>query len=258
MTITNQHVEPVAVAPMPGGLLDVGRTIEGDWRGGVTFRPIDGTTGVWGCINDGSEKDINPTADPHRVDPFMAYAGFECDGPIEDQLEADARVLLARNLSAHLARELIISDPIIGNPSVASVGTDLTPGTPQPFMESIAGLMSVLSDPGKAGEVVLHVPYLAIPYFELVGITWSGSGWFLGPIPVSVDAYPNWDGGPPVDDDEAYIYMTRPVEYAVAEAQPFGGYSGRINNAVVVVEQLAIVRFEPTFAYGINVDFGAN
>jgi hypothetical protein len=256
MTITNQHVEPVAVAPFPGGLLSTARTLSGDWRGGVTFRPIDGTTGVWGCINDGSEKTINPTADPFRVDPFMVYAGFECDGPIEDQLEADARVLLERTRSAAVARELIVSDPVIGNESISTVGIDITT-TPQSLRDSIAGFMSVLSTPGKAGEVMLHVPYLAVPYFEEVGIEWRDNGWFLGPIPVSVDAYPNWDGDPPTDDDNAYIYMTRPVEYALGEVQPFGGYSGRINNAVVVAEQLAIVRFEPTFAYGIDVDFGA-
>lgn len=258
MTITNQYVEPVQAGAMPGGLLDTARPIVGDWTGGVTFRPVNGQAGVWSCINDGSEKDINGTSDPFRVDPFMLYAGFECDGPIEDQLEQDARTVLERSRSQMLAQQLVVSDPLVGNSDLSTDGTDITPGGgPVGFRDSVAGLLSAISDCG-GGEVMLHVPLIALPYLDAVGVKWNGTGWFLGPIPVSVDAYPNPDGDPPTDPDNAYVYLTRPVEYGVGEVQVLGGYKGRLNNAVVVVEQLAIVRYDPACVYSINVDFGAN
>lgn len=257
MTITNQPIEPVQAGAMPGGLLSTARPLTGDWTGGVTYRPLNGSSGVWGCVNDGSEKDINSTADPFRIDPFMVYAGFECDGPVEDQLEADARAVLDRSRSHRLAEQLVFSDPLIGNPDFTTEASDITGGTPTAFKQSVAGLLSAIYDCG-GGEVMLHVPLLAMPFLEGLGVKWTGTGWTLGPIPVSVDAYPNLGGAAPTDPDDAYVYLSRPVEYALGDVQVFASYRGRQNEAVVVAEQLAIVRFDPACVYAANVDFGAS
>ena len=264
MTVTNRHIDPIAAGELPGGLTQTARRLPAgsDWTGGVTYTPGCGTAGVWSCINDGSEKDINAKPDPHRVDPFMVYAGFDCSGaPIMDELMVAARNVLARAVSGRLAAELVFSDPLIGNPDLTTVATDITPATPVTLQPSISGLLSFLTLCG-GGEVMLHMPLMAIPYFEFVGIEWRYEtetvGWYLGPIPVSVDQYPNLGGAAPdPDDDNAYIYMTRPVEYELGAVIENPAFKGRTNEALAIAEQLALVRFDPCCAYAINVDFGA-
>lgn len=259
MTITNQFIQPIQAGELPGGLTTTARRLPAgsDWTGGVTFTPGCGTAGVWGCVNDGSLKETTQNPDPVRFDPFMVYAAQECSGaPILDELGLYANAALNRAQSSLLARELVVSDPLIGNPDLTSVATDITPGGPTSFRATVAGLLTAVRECG-GGEVMLHVPLIAMPFLDAVGVRWDGTGWSLGPIPVSVDDYLNPNGDPPSDPDNAYIYLTRPVEYEIGPTLDLREYRGRLNEAVVVAERLAIVRFDPCCAYMANVDFGA-
>ncbi len=262
MTITNQYVAPIEAGALPGGLLSTARRLPAgsDWRGGITFTPACGTAGIWGCTTDGNfpQKEISQKDNPSRFDPFMVYSGQSCSGaPILDELGLAAEAALVRARSGLMARELVVSHPLIGNPDLSVWSPDITPVTgPTDFKSSIAGLLSGLVDCG-GGEAMLHVPTIAMPFLDAVGIKWNGTGWFLGPIPVSVDDYPNRDGLAPTDPDYAYAYLTRPVEYELSELIDVRNYQQRINEAVVLAEQLVILRFDTCCAYSINVDFGA-
>lgn len=261
MTVTNQFVPPIAAGAMPGGLFTTARPLPAgsDWRGGVTFTPGCGTAGVWGCVVDGtSEKNFTLKPDPIRFDPFLIYSGQECHGaPILDELGQAATDALGRAASGLVARELVVSDPRIGNPSFSTEGIDLTAAAgPTDFRSTVAGLLTAVRDCG-GGEVMLHVPLISLPFLSKLGVTWEGEGWQLGPIPVSVDEYPNPNGALPSDPDNAYVYLSRPVEMAFSEEVDLREYMGRRNEAVVVAERLALVRFDPCCVFMANVDFGA-
>lgn len=259
MTVANRHIDPIETGEMPGGLLAVARPLpaDADWKGGVTFTPQCGTSGIWSCFVGGEEKTTYEKPDPVRFDPFLIYAGATCEGggtPSLTELEQHARDTLLRSQSMQLARQLVISDPNVDSPDLTTVATDITPLTgPTGLKNSIAGLLSALANCG-GGEAVLHVPVVALPYLIDNGLVERDGRYWFGVFPVSVDHYPNLGGLPPASSNEAYLYLTRPVEYEMTgdgEIQ-FNHYTGRTNEAIAMAEKLAILRFDPCCAYAIN------
>jgi hypothetical protein len=245
---------------MPGGLLSVARRLPAgsDWRGGITFTPQCGTTsGRWSCTTAG-EKDVSDKPDPQRFDPFLIHSGARCSGaPVMDDLQELVRGELTRASSGWMAEELVLSDPDVGNLDLSTAATDITPldgldPAPTSLKNSIAGLLSAASECG-AGEVMLHVPIVTLVYLIDLGLEWRDGHYWLGAIPVSVDKYPPL-GGVAIDDSEAWLYLTRPVEFEITPIGEieFNHFTGRLNEAVLVGERLAVLRFDPCCVYAIR------
>lgn len=264
MTVANRHMAPIEVAEQPGGLLQTARPLPSeDWRGGVTFTSVCTTLGRWGCVTDGeTEKEIGARSEPVRFDPFMLYSGTACSGaPDEQELRGIARAGLTRGKSGEIAHELVTS--LFGNPDLSTTATNITPTAgpsfdPQPLKNSIAGLLSAISECG-GGEVYLHAHISTLPYLMDMGVVWTGTEYKLGAISISLDDYPF------LDDDEAAgaanpswtpLYMTRPVELMVATASDDYDLTTRINEGQAVSEDFAVLRFDTCCAFAIYADLG--
>lgn len=260
MTITNRYIDPIPAEETPGGFLKAARSLPAgaDWTGGITFTPSCGTTDVWSCVYGDEKQNIDAKADPVEFDPFLIYAGTTCSGaPDVENLTELTRIKLARGTSRALARELHSSNALVGNPDLVSSATDLTPGgTAVALKNAIAGLLSASGDCG-GGALTIHAPLVALPaLMELTLASFDGETYSIGGHTLIVDDYPNEPptGGPAATSDEAWLYVTGPVEYRLGERIDVAHYTGRTNESIVLAEQLAIVRFDPCCVFAILAD----
>lgn len=260
MTITNRYIDPIPAEETPGGFLKAARSLPAgaDWTGGITFTPSCGTTDVWSCVYGDEKQNIDAKADPVEFDPFLIYAGTTCSGAHDvENLTELTRIKLARGTSRALARELHSSNALVGNPDLVSSATDLTPGgTAVALKNAIAGLLSASGDCG-GGALTIHAPLVALPaLMELTLASFDGETYSIGGHTLIVDDYPNEPptGGPAATSDEAWLYVTGPVEYRLGERIDVAHYTGRTNESIVLAEQLAIVRFDPCCVFAILAD----
>ena len=255
MTVANRHIDLIQTGEQPGGLLSVARPLPdgSDWKGGITFTPscID-SIGTWACATAG-EKEPSVKGDPVRFDPFLIYSAAKCDGaPVIDDLRELVRGKLERESGSELARNLVIkNDDVEDGLGFTDAATDITPGAGTTSLKnSLAGL---LSHSAGCGEIVLHAPRVALPYLLDIGLEVRDGRYWYGMVPVSVDDYPPL-GGVDTDPNEAWLYLSGPIEYEMApigEAE-FNHYTGRLNEALLVGERLAVLRFDPCCVYAIR------
>lgn len=248
-----KKLPPIESSPLGGGLLTVARDIPADWEGGVSFTPRCGTTGVWPkCPSVGrANKSVGSTSKPADVsfDPFMLYSHVNCGGqPFETELLDQANHALRVQQSMQLARQLVFSDPDVDNPDLATTAEDITltnslGAAPQRLRNSLGGLLTHAVECGM-GEAVIHIPVVAMPHALSSGVEYRDGKYFLGHIPVSFDDYGQPDGSPNAGDN-AWIYLTGPVEVGIGSPLESSVYENRLNQSTVLVEQLAILRFDP-------------
>lgn len=255
MTVANRHIDNIETGEQPGGLLSVARLLPAgsDWRGGITFTPscID-SIGTWACASAG-EKTPSVKGDPVRFDPFLIYSAAKCDGaPVMDDLRELVRGKLARESGSELARNLVIkNEDVESGLDFTDTATDITPVDGSTNLKnSLAGLLSASAG---CGEVVLHVPRVALSYLLDIGLEVRDGQYWYGMIPVSVDDYPPV-GGIETAPSEAWLYLSGPVEYEMSPIGEieFNHYTGRLNEALLVGERLAVLRFDPCCVYAIR------
>lgn len=256
MSITNIKIDPIPAESTPGGFLRASRLLpEGiDWKGGVTFSGSCGGAERAGCSYGVDVWNVATKGDPVEFDPFMVGAAVKCDGaPDIEDLRQLAQIRLRRGMSGQFARELHTSHPDVGNPDLVTTATDITPLTVPCMENAIAGLLSAADDCG-GGELTLHVPLVALASLMKVDLVdFSDGRYRIGGHTVIVDAYPNTPptGGAAAGTDEAWIWATGPVEYAVGQNANVEHFTGVLNESVVVVQEQAILRFDPCCSYAI-------
>jgi hypothetical protein len=256
VTVTNKYLPPILPDVAPGGLADAARELPSgyDWSGGVTFTPSCGGADRWGCSYGEDKQNIIDKGEPTEFDPFLIYSGFRCSGaPDEAELRLLAQNALTRGLSRSLAHELVLSDVNVGNPDIVSSATDITPDTPACIAGSVAGLLSASDDCGGGG-VWIHAPRVALPFLMKNDLVkFDGEGYRIGGHKLIVDDYPNEapTGGAEPTDGQAYLYATGPVEYAVAEQFDIANFEHIQNEQIVLLERLAILRFDPCCSFAI-------
>ena len=260
MTVTNRYVDPIPAEETPGGFLKAARSLPAgaDWTGGITFTPSCGTTDIWSCVYGQDKQNIDDKADPVRFDPFLIYAGTRCSGaPDVADLQQLTEIKLARGTSRSLARELHSSNALVGNPDLVTTATDLTPGSgPVALKNAIAGLLSASGDCG-GGALTIHAPLVALPALMDLGlVSFDGDKYSVGGHLLIVDDYPNEPptGGAAADADEAWLYVTGPVEFQLGERIDVAHFTGHTNESIVLAERLAIVRFDPCCVFAILAD----
>lgn len=254
MSITNIKIDPIPAESTPGGFLRAARLLpEGiTWNGGVTFTQSCGGAERAGCSYGVDVWTADDKGDPAEFDPFLVGASVKCSGaPDVADLKQLANIKLARGRSGQFARELYAS--AVGNPDLETSATDITPGTTPCVDKAIAGLLTTAADCG-GGDITIHAPTVVLASlmsFNLV--SFEDGRYRLGGHTIIVDDYGNLPptGGPAAVAGEAWIYATGPVEYALGAKPDTEHFTGRLNESVVVAQQLAILRFDPCCSYAI-------
>jgi hypothetical protein len=256
MTITNKYIDPIIAESTPGGFIRSAGLLpaNADWTGGITFSSSCGGTDVWSCSYGVDKQNITDKGDPVEFDPFIVYAGKRCSGaPDVANLTELATIALKRGISGSLARELHSSDPTIGNPDLVTTATDITPGAAPCVQNAIAGLMSAAGECG-GGPLTFHVPFVALASLMSMSLVEFSDGRYrLGGHTIIVDDYPNEPptGGAVAAANEVWLYATGPVEYKLGERIDVGQFTERLNESIVIAEQLAIIRFDPCCVFAI-------
>lgn len=248
MTVTNKRIDPIEPSSTPGGFIRAARLLPdsvGDWSGGVTFLQNCGGSSTWSCDFAGATKDIPQTGDAAEFDPFIVYAGERCLGKPSDELRQLVANKLTRGASSSLAVETHTSAH--GRPDLQGSAVDITPvGGPPCVNNAMAGLLSAICDNG-GGDVVFHVPLVGLASLMTYDLVEFSDGRYrMGGHTVIVDCYPNeGPGGAAAAADEVWIYATGPVEYALGQVQEIRNFDNETNEDVLLLEQLAITRFDP-------------
>lgn len=253
-------ISPIQVSRTPGGFLEAARQLDTqkDWRGGVSFTSNCGGVGAWQCDYSGAQKDVDDLGDPVSFESFLLYVGVRCSGaPVEDVLREHAALKMTRGTSGALARELA-TGAATGNPSLQSEGVDDTPATDVCVDSAIAGLLSIAEDCG-GGELTFHAPFVALASlmkYQLV--VFEGGRYRIGGHTIIIDGYPNVGpdaaADPTATDEQAWIYATGPVEYAVGANTEYYQFTGQQNESVLIAERLAVVRFDPCCVHAIRAN----
>jgi hypothetical protein len=258
VTVTNRHIDPILAESTPGGFLRSARLLpEGtDWTGGITFTPSCGGSAIWSCAYGEEKSNISDKESPVEFDPFLVYAGTTCSGaPDFDDLRQLSQIKLLRGMSGSLARELQSSNVLVGNPDLVTTAIDITPsGGPTAVTNAIAGLMSAAQDCGGGGELTFHIPLVALAgLMRHTLVEFIDGRYRIGGHTVIVDAYDNIGptGSTLPSENEAWLYVTGPVEYRLGENIDVAHFTGRTNEGIVLAEQLAILRFDPCCVHAI-------
>lgn len=256
MTITNKYIDPIIAESTPGGFLRSAGLLpaSADWTGGITFTPSCGGSDVWSCSYGVDKQNITDKGDPVEFDPFIVYAGKRCSGaPNTAELKELATISLKRGISGSLARELHSSDAAIGNPDLVSNAVDISLPAAPCVQNAIAGLMSAAGECG-GGPLTFHVPFVALASLMTMNLVEFSEGRYrLGGHTIIVDDYPNEPptGGAAAGANEVWLYATGPVEYRLGESTDVAHFTERLNESIVLAEQLAIVRFDPCCVFAI-------
>jgi hypothetical protein len=257
VSVTNIHIPPILAESTPGGFTRAARLLPDgiDWKGGVTFSGSCGGAERAGCDYGVDVWTVEDKADPVEFDPFLIGASLKCSGaPDMEELVTLVDNRMVRGTSGQFARELHTSQ--VGNPDLVNNATDITPVTPPCVDKAIAGLLSTADDCG-GGVLTIHIPLVALASLMTFDLVEFRDGRYrLGGHNIIVDAYPNTppSGGAAAGADQAWIWATGPVEYAVGESLRVEHFQDRLNESVVVAERMSILRFDPCCAYAILAD----
>lgn len=204
-------------------------------------------------------KPLNEGIEAVEFQPFLIEANAaSCEGLLGrlELLDPRARRTLQWNASRQLARAF--SHPFPDgyanvNPNLTNTATDITDAGPSSLTNTIQDLLKRAIDCGATGDLTIHAPAWTLPRFlEEYLIEQVGSTFKMGPHTVVLDyGYPNIGpiGSADAEADEAWIYVTGPVEYALDRVfvpeQAAQGIAIRLNDKDVLAMQLAIFRFDP-------------
>lgn len=255
---------PIGEGRLRGGILSAARPLPAgaNWRQGVAFNPVCIDTSVLrrrGCEDpeDATTKDSDPVAEPVEFNPFLVHAMTDCSTWMEPaNLEQLAMMGADRIVSQTIAQQL--QDNVVpgsNSPSLNSVADVITGATPQDIVNTVSALTDAMICGCAHTELVIHAPLRSFLFFkerQIIELNTSTGAWEIAPnIVMSFDCYS--ETGPDdldtaLDGSEIWLYATGPVEYAIGEQEVVGrpdSITVRTNEAVSLVEGLAIVRFDP-------------
>lgn len=258
------------------------------WRTGISWTPVScHPSHNWArCPEPDAEKAAAVgLGGPVHTDRFTIYTPLACDWKTErlgEALAADATDLTVAHTAAGVAAALWLGDGLPDDPDQPTLRRNATDvsinGAAAPIDDVFAVLLTEWWEcTGGNGRPVLHVPSELMAYIEgggiggailarrqgdlftgpLGSIVSPGPGYPNGVSSAGVDGFgPQTDPGPPAlyagnTATEAWIYITGPVEYAVADPIVLPPDElerrnlGRPNTYEVWGERDAIVRFDP-------------
>lgn len=201
--------------------------------------------------------------------PWTIYAPVKCDGGLvnPDELFESGRQSLAAKRPYAIAREVWTGE-ISGSVSLQSAAVDVSASSPTSAKIAASTLIGNYRDATLGSQAWLHVPdgllHQLDDFVERKGdrlLTKTGDVVVPGP------GYPSNDGnwgpeGAATGADDAWMYVTGPVELAVGHVYELGsgttptGSFARMNRHVLYVEQDAIFRFPPCAVFAVKVNKG--
>lgn len=264
MSILPGRLGPISGGRLRGGILSAAKALPAqydEWRQGVSFNSACVDTSdprLWYCVDPSSEGLSNKVADnvgsPVTFEPFMVYSERDCSTWMDQsELEELARIGLDRTLSQGIALQLQTNPLGSSSESLNSVANDITPATPVDIVNTIAGLIGTASCDCGLSDVLLHAPLRSLPFFiERRLVEWDEARgvWHMGQYDISFDCYSEvgpGDVSTPLDGSQIWIYATGPVEWSIGPAEVAGRPDSivvRTNNALSLIEHLAILRFD--------------
>lgn len=249
---------PINTGRLAGGLLAAARQLPTDqWTQGVTFLSnCENGHSTQICVDpeDAEDKTLGSLVEPVNFAPFLAYTGRECSTWIttEDLLSL-AQAGLEATISGTFAQQLQTGGLNTANPSLNDSAEDIGGGSG--IVDTLSALLFAATDCGL-NDLVFHANVKILPYLlELNLLIWDGSVYRLGPYPFVLDLY--GDTGPGDVDStgqQAWIYVSGPVEVAVGPLQEDSGITVATNEKVALAERLAILRFDPCCVKAALVD----
>lgn len=257
------------------------------------------------CPEPDTDKEAAAARGEVATDAFMIYTPMQCDWQTEESnvLEAASTELTDTHTAFGVAGALWLGEGLpetitltdgtaSAPPTLRRSATDLALGELE-FSVAVAELLRAYEEcTGGNGGAVLHVPSILVPYAlgagdgggtiartegnlyrgPLGSVVSPGPGYPSGASVAGADGFgPLTDPGPPEQyagtlADQAWIYVTGPVEYALGtikvlpedEASRRLGV-GRANLYEVWAERFALVRFDPccVFAQLVATPAGA-
>ncbi len=195
--------------------------------------------------------------------PGRTWLPHGCAGFVDDEpeWEKEARAALDAKLPYHAARELWTGEET-GNPSLQSVGQDISSVTPVKVKAAMGLVIANYEECTQGILGFIHVPSTGLVSLVDDGIVKRVGNHYetaAGHRVVPGPGYPQSPGtwGPTTDDDPdgiaapdgaMWIYMSPPVELAGPHyklAQPKGEREDRLNRFDVIDEAWFIYRFDP-------------
>lgn len=262
-------LKPIKHAELRGGLQSVARPLETDgrdWTGGISFNEAcDIIGGGVSCEDPAVEKTLTELGDPVEFNPFLLYNLERCAGIGRfDGLQALSNEHLRRTENRNLAIQLhdaSFSPAGDLDPSLQSSATDVTGGGGAVgIKETLCGLVQAICE-FHIGEIVFHAPLKVMPsmlFDNLVLWNATANRYEFGHYSVSFDCYPNVGpdstGNIVPADNEAYIYVSGPVEFAKGTIQSVQNFDQHINEHLAREERLAILRFDPCTVIAANAE----
>jgi hypothetical protein len=217
----------------------------------------------------------------------MIYTPLECDWTTTDseqQLAEAASQLTDAHTAWGIARALWLGDglpDVDEQPTLRRSAVDVSVSGPMDLDDACAALLSAYEQcTGGNGGATLHLPSVLVPgalggiagggrvawpegnvYRAAMGAVLSpGPGYPHGASTVGVDGFGPKTGGADAATtykgnglDEAWVYVTGPVEYAVGPIDPMSltPDASRTNRTEIIAERPAIVRFDPCCVFAV-------
>lgn len=284
---------PVPPNPAPEGALAPMRE---RWRSGITWNTVDcNPAHNWERCPSAVTTKADPTGlnPPVQTESFWIYTTLEVDWHnMTEEAPLDQYVLDLNE--AHtpfaVARALWMGEGLPDDalqPTLRRNAADITVGDPMDLDDGIAVLLARYeAQTGGSGGAILHVPsQLAVSgliggaqggarvawpegnlYRSVLGaVLCPGPGYPQGPSPQAAPTGfgPKVADGPPstykgTDSDEYWVYVTGPVEYALAQQRivPAEERQQRapmlMNKYQVWAERAGVVRFDPCAAFAVR------
>lgn len=280
------RISPVAPSP---SLVTSARALPNvEWRSGVAWLPACQPSYNYADCPDDDRlgPDGRVEAD---VPPFTIYTPLGCDLVMDpDDIDAAASELTDAHAAYGLARALWMGDgyhdtltTTQGDAGVpvtlrnSAIGITATAVALDVAVASLIGEYELCT--GGSGGAIVHVPSTLIP--QALGsagggarIAWPEGNAYRGPCGITVSPGPGYPLGPTPHFgegagpdgagnafNESWIYITGPVEYAVAAAtvlkpeEQRDRFTPRMNRYEVWAERRAIIRFDPCCVFAALV-----
>lgn len=203
-------------------------------------------------------KPLNGGIEPVTFLPFLIEANAACEGISRNRgvLDDRAKRTLQLNASQQIGRAFSSALPdgyANVNPNLTNSATDITGAGPSSLVNTLQSLLREAVECGLSGDLFIHAPHWTLPRFlEDTQIVQVGQTFKLGGHTVVLDqGYTNEgpDEAPAAAADEAWLYISGPVEYATGPIQSLADMTEHVrlqlNTANAMAAQLGIYRFDP-------------
>lgn len=278
-------------APSPSILTSARPLPEGtNWSTGVAWTPVScHPSSAWPRCPSSAQLAAGKAAATGldgavHTDAFVIYTPLDCDWATQDDVDSAAVEVTDVHTARGIARAAWLGEglpDVADQPSFRRSATDVSGGVTSALDDALALLLAAYNAAtGGLGGGVLHVPTTLLPA-ALGGtgggarIAWPEGNLYRGPGGVVVSPGPGYpDGlsatgvngfgpisaeGPPTlykgnGANEAWIYLTGPIEFAVGPVRAVSATPGvfRTNKIETLGERDAIVRFDPCSVFAVK------